>query len=135
MKGKKVKSRKSKPNKIQNPTTIESKYDYPIFCFKHLILDFKKDHEFYFRFIERINKLSQLTWKQIQVSHKHGFGTETMPVDDIKPQLPRFVTPEVTHLSVFRANGDNRPFLGLRNDSVFHVIFLEETFGDVYNHD
>jgi hypothetical protein len=132
---KRVRSRKSDPKKIHKPTASEPKIDYPIFCFKHLKLDFKKDHEYYFRFVERIQKLSQLTWKQINVAHRHGFGTEKMPVGEIKPDLPNFVTPYVTDLTVFRANGDNRPFLGLRKNNIFHIIFLEETFGDVYNHD
>lgn len=135
MSKKRVKSRKSDPKKIHKPKASEPKIDYPIFCFKHLKLDFKEDHKFYYKFIERISKLSQLTWKQINVADRHGFGTEKMPVGAIKPDLPNFVTPDVTDLTVFRANGDNRPFLGLRKNNIFHIIFLEETFGDVYNHD
>ncbi len=134
MSKRRVRSRKADRNKIPKPTASEPKIDYPIFCFKHLKLDFKKDHKFYFSFIERIHKLSNLTWNQINVADRHGFGIEKLPVGQIKPELPKFVTPDVTDLTVFRANGDNRPFLGLRKNNVFHVIFLEETFGDVYNH-
>ncbi|WP_343764404.1 hypothetical protein [Gangjinia marincola] len=48
--------------------------------------------------------------------------------------MPPFITPDVQHLQVFRATGDNRVFLGLRKENIFHVIFMEEQFGDIYNH-
>lgn len=57
-----------------------------------------------------------------------------MPKESIKVALPGFITPDITHLVVFRANGDNRPFLGLRSGCVFHIIFIEEVFGDIYKH-
>lgn len=112
-----------------------SSIDYPVFCFKHLKTNCSgKDYKFYFDFIERLSKISSLSWKEINLTHKHGFGTEKMPVGKIKPTLPPFVTPDVKDLIVFRANGDNRPFLGIRNENVFHIIFIEESFGDVYDH-
>lgn len=46
----------------------------------------------------------------------------------------KHVTPEIETLTVFRANGDNRPFLGLRRGVVFHIIFIEEQFNDIYEH-
>jgi len=131
---KRLKPRKSERNKIKKPSSTEIKIDYPIFCFKHLQIDFKGDHKFYYEFIERLKKLSQLSWDKINTTQKHGFGTEKMPVGNIKPDLPKFITPDVKDLLVFRANGDNRPFLGLRKNNVFHIIFLEERFDDVYNH-
>ena len=112
----------------------QQKINYPIFCFKYLQLDYKKDNEFYYKFIERIIKLSDLGWKKIQNTDKHSFGTEKIPVKQIKKTLPNFITPDIDTLTVFRANGDNRPFLGLRDGNVFHIIFLEEKFNDVYNH-
>lgn len=102
--------------------------------FKHLQIDFKGDYKFYYEFIERLHKLSNLSWNQIITTQKHGFGTEKIAVGQIKPTLPKFVTPDVKNLLVFRANGDNRPFLGIRKSNIFHIIFLEERFGDVYNH-
>jgi len=41
---------------------------------------------------------------------------------------------EIKDLVVFRATGDNRAFLGIRNDDIFHIVFIEENFGDVYEH-
>jgi hypothetical protein len=131
---KRLKSKKPERNKIKIPSSTAIKIDYPVFCFKHLQIDYKGDNEFYYKFIERLNKLSSLSWDQIITTQRHGFGTEKMPVDQIKPRLPNFITPDVKDLIVFRANGDNRPFLGLRKNNVFHIIFIEEIFGDVYNH-
>lgn len=130
----KIKKKNAHQNKIKVPTENEIRLDYPVFCFRHLQTKPNVDHRFYSEFIVRLCQLSGLTWNQINVADRHGFGTEKIPIDQIKPQLPRFVTPEITHLTVFRANGDNRPFLGLRNGTIFHIIFLEERFGDIYDH-
>ena len=130
----KIKKKNAQQNKIKIPSENSIELDYPIFCFRYLQTVSNGDYKFYSDFVERLKKLSGLTWNQINIADRHGFGTEKMPVKQIKPQLPKFITPEITHLVVFRANGDNRPFLGLRSGIVFHIIFLEEQFGDVYDH-
>ena len=129
-----IKKKNTQQNKIKIPSGNSIELDYPVFCFRYLQTVPNRDYKFYSDFVERLKKLSSLTWNQINIADRHGFGTEKMPVEQIKPQLPKFVTPEITHLVVFRANGDNRPFLGLRNGIIFHIIFLEEQFGDVYDH-
>ncbi len=125
-----IKNRNKKGKLSFNKTTI----DYPIFCFKYLTIKAKGDFKFYYNFILRLKQLSELGWKQIQTSPKHSFGTEKIPVNKIKKDMPKFVTPDVENLIVFRASGDNRPFLGLRNGNIFHIIFIEEKFGDIYDH-
>jgi hypothetical protein len=120
--------------KIQIPAQSSDNMDYPVFCFRYLQTQPQKDYKFYADFIVRLKKLSSLSWKQISVSGRHQFGTEKMPISQIKPTLPKFVTPDVDALTVFRATGDNRPFLVLRRDNVFHIIFIEENFGDIYDH-
>ncbi len=130
----KIKKKNAQQNKIKIPSQNSIELDYPIFCFRYLDTVSNGDYKFYSDFIERLKKISGLTWNEINVADRHGFGTEKMPIKQIKPQLPRFITPEITHLLVFRANGDNRPFLGIRKGIVFHIIFIEEKFGDVYEH-
>ena len=129
--GKKVKNI-SKSNNIVN---IES---YPKFCFKHLqeISIYNSDNsKFFVDFLFRLKKLSELGWKEIYKSHKHSFGTEKIPVAIIKPKnLPAIITPEVKYLTAFRADGSNRPFLGLRVGDIFHIVFIETNFGDIYDH-
>ena len=130
----KIKKNNSKQNKIKVPSGNNIELDYPVFCFKHLQTTPDNDHKFYSEFVERLKKISNLTWNQINTSDRHSFGTEKMPIEKIIPQLPVFVTPEILHLTVFRANGDNRPFLGLRRGIVFHIIYIEEQFGKIYKH-
>lgn len=134
MSKKRIKPPKSDKEKITLPSIKDLETDYPIFCFKHLCINSNRDYKFYLNFIHRLNKLSNLTWTNINESPRHGFGTEKLPVNQIKPDLPKFISPDVKELLVFRANGDNRPFLGLRNGKIFHILFIEEKFGDVYNH-
>jgi len=131
----KIKKKNSPKQKIKIPAETTVQTDYPVFCFRHIQSTPGKDHRFYTEFIVRLQKISQLTWNQVITTQRHGFGTKKLPVGQIKVRLPDFVTPDVTHLTVFRANGDNRPFLGLRNGSIFHIIFLEERFGDIYDHE
>jgi hypothetical protein len=133
---KRIKSPKAEKEKISVPSNNNLENEYPVFCFKHLNLGInsKGDYKFYFQFIERLNKLSNISWKEINISTRHGFGTEKLPISQIKPDLPLFITPDVKELLVFRANGDNRPFLGLRMGKVFHIVFIEEQFGEIYNH-
>lgn len=112
--------------------------DYPIFSFKHLQdVSYLEcgDADFLAKFINRLQKLSNLGWKGIRTSQRHSFGTEQIEYDQIKPKdkIPSFITPE-TKFTVFRANGDNRPFLGIQDKNTFHIIFIEAKFGDIYNH-
>jgi hypothetical protein len=116
---------------------VENGIDYPVFCFKHLQEASIKNCEpiVYKKFIERAQKLSELGWKEIQTSGRHSFGQEKIPVDQIKPAKPPFVTPDIKELSVFRYTGDNHPFVAIRRDNVLHVIFIEVNFGDIYDHE
>ena len=134
----KPKHKQSKPV-IKIPRDDFVELDYPIFCFKHLQNEPKYDPKdkdgFYAEFILRLKKLSNLGWSEINKSHRHSWGTEKIPVEQIKLQKPKFITPDITDLIVFRATGDKRPFLGIRKDNIFHVVFIEENFGDVYDHE
>ena len=142
-KTKKVKGNRLIKEPIAFPNNVDiqdiehnSKIDYPLFCFKHLQTNSIKDctkYKFYYDFIFRMKKLSELGWKEIEKSDKHSFGTEKITHDMIKQTLPPQITPEVT-LYAFRANGNNLPFVGYREGNIFHIIFIEAKFGDIYDH-
>lgn len=111
--------------------------DYPLFSFKYLSKSSMEDCDdpsFFCSFLMRLRKLSELGWKEIMKSSRHSFGMEKIPVSKIKKQLPAFLSPDVEELTVFRASGNNLPFIGLRQDKVFHVFFIEARFGDIYEH-
>lgn len=89
--------------------------------------------DFFPHFMKRLNKLSELGWKGINTSHRHSYGMEKITQDMIKPQLPGVITPEV-QLFAFRASGNNLPFVGFREGKVFHILYIETSFGDIYDH-
>ncbi|WEK33787.1 MAG: hypothetical protein P0Y53_14945 [Candidatus Pseudobacter hemicellulosilyticus] len=111
---------------------------YPVFCFKHLhpgSYSNCSDASFFIEFLGRLKKLGELGWQGINNAARHSFGTEKMPVRQLKiKNLPRIITPEVEVLTVFRAAGNNLPFLGIRLEDTFQVIFIETKFGDIYDH-
>ncbi|HBZ67576.1 MAG TPA: hypothetical protein DEO70_12130 [Bacteroidales bacterium] len=120
-----------------NKADLHDEDNYPLFCFKYLSdRSFNKcrDHQFFIKYLKRLQSLSSLGWAKIRESDKHSFGMEKIPIREIKPNCPICVTPDVTHLHAFRAIGDNRPFLGLQNGRVFQVFFIETHFGDIYDH-
>jgi hypothetical protein len=131
----KPKKKLSQKNKIN----VNVHSGYPKFCFKYLMnepeADPKERRSFYAEFVTRLKKLSNLEWNVIDNSQRHGFGYEKIPIKRIKTRnLPSIITPDMDNLIVFRATGDNRVFLGIRCEDVFHIILIEENFGDVYDH-
>ena len=111
--------------------------NYPLFCFKYLStksIKKCKDFDFFNDFLIRLKELSNEGWDKIRASDRHHYGMEPIPKSDIKPQLPDCITPDVTHLHVFRATNDNLPFVGLQIENIFRILFIETKFGDIYNH-
>ncbi len=109
--------------------------DYPVFCFRYL------DEKFGFNncstedkvaLIERLAKLSKLSWNQIKLSNRHSFGTEQIPMKQIQSNRPSFVSDDVNSFLAFRFN-KLAPFLGHRNGSVFHIIWIDSKFS-LYDH-
>lgn len=57
-----------------------------------------------------------------------------MPVKSLNVSAQNLVPAGVDTLQVMRATGDNKVFLGVRNENVFNVMFIEHNFGDIYSH-
>lgn len=91
-----------------------------------------KKSDFFINFLQRLRKLSQLDWNEINKSQRHSFGYEKIPISSIKKDI--HITKGVDYLFAFRATGDNHVFLGFREGNVFKVVFIETEFGDIYNH-
>lgn len=111
------------------------KFDYPIFCFKHLSkthgLDRCTNAE-KAAFIERLSKLSGMTWNQIQFAPKHGLGSEKITVESIKPGLPDFLSSDVGFLFAYRFDG-KKPFVAHKSGTILHVLYIDNKL-DVYSH-
>ena len=113
-----------------------ARIDFPLFSFRHLQkVSFTscRSSSFFVNFLTRLQKLSQLGWQKIDQSSRHSFGLEKIPQDIIHHKLPQEITPEVP-IYAFRATGNNLPFVGFREGKIFHILFIESRFGDIYQH-
>ena len=134
-KGKKIK----KPlvhTAVEKRAVNEISIDYPVFCFKYFqkeCLDACSKSQVK-DFFERLQRLGELGWNEINTSGRHDYGWEMLPVGQIKKKLPSFITPDIPRLMVFRYNNDNYPFIVHRNGNILHVLLIEGKFGDVYDH-
>lgn len=111
------------------------KIDHPVFCFRYThrkycveVLPIEERAEL----ITRIEQISKLTWTEIQLTQKHGFGSEKIKRGSIKPDIPSFVTPDVNHLIAIRYSGF-KPIVGFRNKFIFHLLFIDHDYS-VYDH-
>lgn len=76
---------------------------------------------------------ARFTWKELTLNRKHSHGVATLPRRAIKKQIPeRFSDEDRFH--VLRYTGNNRAMVGVRAGKVFHILWIEKTFGDVYDH-
>lgn len=130
--------KKQKPN--LKTISIKGKSDRITFSFDHLedfsYTDAQRDGTFFITMLQRFSKLCTLGWTEIAKAQRHSFGFETMLVSSLsasaKSRMKRY--PDIVKLFVFRATGDNHVFLGYREENVFNIIFIEHSFGDVYQH-
>lgn len=108
---------------------------HPLFCFKYSHKDYNIDslpNDEKIAFLNQLNMLSQLEWKQIQTAPKHGLGFEKIPRNQLKKEIPPRFTEDVQHLIVFRYNG-KKPFLCHRFHCLLHIIFIDPKF-ELYDH-
>ncbi len=132
-----IKAREAHEGK--NVSVVDSvdtpKTDYPIFCFKHLSRGYDlsrcTDKE-KTALIERLAKLSQMSWSQIQFAPKHGLGSEKIAISSIRASLPGFLSEDVDFLLSYRFDGF-KPFVAHRSGPVLHILYIDNKF-DVYPH-
>lgn len=132
----------SRKFQLKEPTAasvkVEIQQDNIVFGFSEIrpfsYIDCRNDSEFFISFIERLKKLSSLTWKVIGTSARHSFGFEKLETKYLTPSAKTHVPKGMESLLVFRATGDNHAFLGYRDGNTFQIVFIEHDFGDVYKH-
>lgn len=109
--------------------------NYPVFCFRYLargfgIEDCQPDDQA--ALVKRLGKLSQLTWEEIRLSQRHGFGAEKIARTSIRGPIPPWVTADIDFFLAFRFHG-KKPFVGHKQDQVFHILWIDHSF-EVYKH-
>jgi hypothetical protein len=107
----------------------------PIFSFRHMKYGGKNcisycDKPSKASVIKKLLQLSQLTWSQILSSSKESLGKENIPRKQFKVSLPRFVTPDVKSLIVFRFSKSER-MAGIRQKDIYDILVVG---ADLYKH-
>ena len=132
---KKKDANKGKLLKTTKEIITISAFEHPIFCFRYISGDYdlnKCNSNEKIALIEQIIRLSNMTWNEIQLSPRHGLGSEKIDIKGIKIGLPSILTDDVKHLLALRFLG-KAPFVGWRNKFVFHIFYIDRAF-TLYNH-
>lgn len=109
-------------------------FNYPVFCFKYLHKDYHLDKctdEEKRKLIEKIVKISSMTWEQLQFAPKHGLGSEKISPGSIRIKADSF-SEEVNTLLAFRFDA-LKPFVGFRDGFIFYVFYIDRDF-TLYDH-
>ncbi len=136
---KKVKLEEGEKLKFSSSVNNNSNFllEHPLFCFKYMdkskqfgIIKFSSTE--YKALVKTLQKLSQMTWKDINSADRHGCGTEKIDKGSIKGSIPKFFEKE-EYFIAFRFNG-KAPMVGVKEkNGVFHIIWLDRKF-ELYNH-
>ncbi|MBP0018742.1 MAG: hypothetical protein J7647_14500 [Cyanobacteria bacterium SBLK] len=107
----------------------------PIFSFKYLdrqysIAQCTKDEKA--ALIDTLDRLSQLSWRELRQAPRHGLGYEKISRDDINVSIPKFITEDVNFIA-FRFCG-KAPMVGYRDGEILHLIWLDRDFS-LYDHE
>jgi len=113
-----------------------TEHDNPTFSLKYLQPDYdvsccEKDDKA--GFAETLQKLSLLTWHQINISPRHGLGCEKIARTSLRVAIPTSITDEVNFLA-FRFSHDNKAMIGYRDEEMLYIVWLDRNF-TVYKHE
>lgn len=137
----KVKKREGTSAKLSLEKRVgkpEADDEKPVFSFRYLSMDVsvkRCDNKVFRKFVARLRILSEMTWKEINASERHQYGWELLGRESLKPKksIP-LVFSDVNKFHVFRYDSDNHPFVCVVKGITIYPLFIEATFGDVYNH-
>ncbi|MEG4217494.1 hypothetical protein QUA27_18980 [Microcoleus sp. Pol14C6] len=101
----------------------------PLFSLRYMNKDYSlaqctKDEKA--AFADKLYKLSQLTWSQINASSRHGLGYEKIARSAIRSPIPSHLKDDVNFIA-FRFCG-KAPMVGYRDAAVFYVIWLDRNY-------
>lgn len=133
-----IKGRDSKSDNIKaRQTSVEvddSDYKPPVFSFEYLQKDWciqDCQQEERSKMLDKLRRLSSLSWREIRQQDRHGLGTEVIHRNSIKPRVPSFLTDDV-NLLAFRVI-EKAPMVGYRKGRIFYVIWIDRAFA-LYDH-
>ena len=108
---------------------------HPAFCFRYLHNDFglsQLSGQYTQNFITKLDKLSKMSWSEINSNSRYKNGSEIIDRQQIKQSIPKEITPDMNIL-VFHLP-DLFRLIGVRDGKVFYVLFIDIN-GSCYKHD
>jgi hypothetical protein len=82
-------------------------------------------------FLRKWHNRARPSWRELVQHSRHGLGSEQLPCRIFKPRIPESL--ECDRYTVFRHEG-NLPFAGFRSGDVFHVLWIEARYNELYDH-
>lgn len=119
----------------QLPSQINYDQQTPKFCLRHLCQDFDVHaltNDKRADFAVALQCRATMTWRQIIMAGRHGLGSENIPRRQIRASIPAAFE-DAEQFLVLRYSG-MLPMVGVRVQDVFHILWIESKFGDLYNH-
>jgi hypothetical protein len=107
----------------------------PKFCLAHLVDEYGLGQLTVSQqaaFAKTLRKLAQFKWKELLTGPKHAHGCELLPAGKFKAKIPARFEGE-DRFMVFRYCG-KLPMAGVRVLDVFHILWIEREFGELYDH-
>lgn len=107
----------------------------PKFCLHFLRSDFDVqalDAQGQAAFAKTLQKLASSRWKDLITAPRHGQGSELIPAAEIRAPIPATFE-DTEKFLVFRYRG-KLPMAGVRVRDVYHVLWIEPQFGQLYDH-
>lgn len=127
--GKRI-SQKAVEQEVANPDKLP-----PKFSFRYLRADYcitRCTNEERLAFVDRMYRLSKLTWADLRQSPRHGLGYEKIDRDRIRSTIPAGITEDINFIA-FRFHA-NAPMVGYRaDDGTFYVVWFDRDFS-LYDH-
>lgn len=132
------KRRGTKPSndgeKAPEPALAKESAGFPLLCLRHVQPGFGVEDlpaEAQAEFLVKWSKRSKVSWNDLGTHQRHGLGSEKLPADKIRPMVPEKFAAD--SYQVYRHHG-NLPFVGVRINDVFYVLWIEKKFGELYDH-
>lgn len=133
------------PHRQNNDMKVSFNFSYVQQPWKYGLYVEKVTDDFRLSSLERIVKISNLTWKQCHAQGKHTIGgTEYLPLTRFTTSFQNFVKKihessevkyNLTKMVVMRIDGDNRIMVGYREESIFFILAVEFTWNEFFIHE
>ncbi|MBW5843042.1 hypothetical protein H0I54_14625 [Yersinia kristensenii] len=82
-------------------------------------------------FVDKLFRLSKLSWAQIKQVDRHSLGFEKLPRHSIKAGIPKHITDDVDLIAFRFCN--KAPMVGYRREATFFILWFDRDFS-LYDH-